>query len=262
VIADIQAALKGGAREIVLTGVHLGSWGHDFGLHLQQLIRQILDECDLPRLRLSSLEPWDLHEDFFTLWQDPRLCPHLHLPLQSGSAVTLKRMLRKTTPDSFRALVKAARQHIPQVAITTDVIAGFPAESETEFAESLAFIEEMDFAGGHVFTYSARPGTPAARIREQVPHDLRKQRNQRLRQVFTRSSLLYRQRFIGQEMPVLWEASAVRNEQGWQIEGLTSNYLRVAANAPELRWNHLDTVRLTGLTSEGLSGEIIGCMDV
>jgi len=256
VIADVSAALKGGAREIVLTGVHLGSWGQDFNSHLRLLIAQILKETDPQRLRLSSLEPWDLDEDFFSLWADERLCPHLHLPLQSGSAATLKRMLRKTSPDSFRSLVAAARRQIPDLAITTDLICGFPGESESEFAETLAFIQEINFAGGHVFSYSARPGTPAARIKEQVPLPLRKQRNHLLQAAFAEMSAAYHRQFLGQSLPVLWEASAVRNEHGWQIEGLTGNYIRVTATAPEIRWNQIDTVKLSGLTEDGMSGEI------
>jgi threonylcarbamoyladenosine tRNA methylthiotransferase MtaB len=258
VIADIRAALHGGAQEIVLTGVHLGSWGQDLSnKHLRHLIQQILDETEVPRLRLSSLEPWDLDEDFFSLWENSQLCPHLHLPLQAGSAATLKRMLRKTSPESFRGLVASARRLIPGVAITTDLITGFPGETEAEFAETLAFVKEMNFAGGHVFTYSARPGTPAARIKEQVPHDLRKERNHLLHAAFTEMSAAYRKQFIGQSLPVLWEASAKRNERGWQIAGLTGNYLRVTATAPELRWNKVDEVKLLGLTADGLSGEIV-----
>jgi len=267
VIEDVRAALHGGSQEIVLTGVHLGSWGQDLstGLkagfpnnrHLRHLIAQILDETDAPRLRLSSLEPWDLDEEFFSLWADSRLCPHLHLPLQSGSATTLKRMLRKTSPESFRQLVASARKIIPGVAITTDVIAGFPGETEAEFAETLAFVKEMNFAGGHVFTYSARPGTPAARIREQIPVDIRKQRSHILHAAFDEMSAAYRERFIGQTWPVLWEATAIRNERGWEIEGLTGNYIRVTATAPEPRWNHINEVKLTGLTTDGMSGEII-----
>jgi threonylcarbamoyladenosine tRNA methylthiotransferase MtaB len=154
ILADINAALAGGAQEIVLTGVHLGSWGQDFETpqKIRDLIETILAEAPVIRLRLSSLEPWDLEADFFSLWQDQRLARHLHLPLQSGSAATLRRMARKTTPEDFARLVAAAREHIPEVAITTDVIAGFPGESEAEFAESLEFVRQMNFAGGHVFT--------------------------------------------------------------------------------------------------------------
>ena len=126
IVLDVQSALAGGTQEIVLTGVHLGSWGYDFRLHLKDLIQAILRETGVPRLRLSSLEPWDLDAGFFSLWEDERLMPHLHLPLQSGCESTLKRMARKTTPASFRELVMAARAAIPDVAITTDIIAGFP----------------------------------------------------------------------------------------------------------------------------------------
>ena len=168
VCRDIDAALAGGAREIVLTGVHLGAWGKDLGMDLRRLVHAVLSRTDVPRLRLSSLEPWDLDREFFDLWEDPRLCPHLHLPLQSGCAATLRRMARRTTPRSFRLLLEAARDLIPEVAITTDVIAGFPGETEAEFEESLAFVREMEFAGGHAFTYSPRPGTAAARRPDQI----------------------------------------------------------------------------------------------
>lgn len=257
VLADIRAALHGGTQEIVLTGVHLGAWGLDFDSRLSTLIRRILDETDTPRLRLSSLEPWDLDEEFFTLWEDPRLCPHLHLPIQSGSVSTLKRMLRKTTPDSFRALVAAARKLIPDVAITTDVMTGFPGETDSEFTETLDFIHEIEFAGGHVFSYSARPGTPAARMKDQVPHKIRKMRNNILREVFSERATFYRQKFIGRTLPVLWESVTQVSDSGWQLEGWSENYIRVTANTSEPRWNKFDDVRLTNLTSEGIQGEII-----
>jgi threonylcarbamoyladenosine tRNA methylthiotransferase MtaB len=265
VITDIQSALDGGTKEIVLTGVHLGSWGYDLstslkaGLnaHLRDLVRAILDQTDTPRLRLSSLEPWDLDADFFSLWENERLCQHLHLPLQSGCASTLRRMARKTTPASFRDLVAAARQIMPEAAITTDVIAGFPGETDEEFARSLEFIREMDFAGGHAFTYSPRPGTAAARLGGQVRHEVRKERNAILREVFEEGAIAYRQRFVGGETSVLWESVAQMDGQGWQMEGLTGNYLRVTAYAPQPRWNLLERVLLTRRTEAGLSGEII-----
>jgi threonylcarbamoyladenosine tRNA methylthiotransferase MtaB len=257
VIADVQSALDGGTKEVVLTGVHLGSWGQELDAHLRDLVKAILAHTDTPRLRLSSLEPWDLDADFFSLWQDERLCQHLHLPLQSGCAATLKRMARKTTPASFRDLVAAARQIMPEAAITTDVIAGFPGETDQEFAESLAFIREMDFAGGHAFTYSPRPGTAAARLGGQVRHEIRKERNALLRETFEEGAKAYRQRFVGEETSVLWESVTQMDGQGWQMEGLTGNYLRVRAVAPEPRWNHLERVKLTRQTKDGLIGEIL-----
>jgi threonylcarbamoyladenosine tRNA methylthiotransferase MtaB len=258
ILADIRSALDGGAKEIVLTGVHLGSWGLDFPTpqHLADLVSTLLVQTSVPRLRLSSLEPWDLDADFFSLWRNGRLCRHLHLPLQSGSEAVLKRMRRKTTPDSFATLVQAARTAIPGAAITTDVIAGFPGETEAEFSETLDFIKSMNFAGGHVFTYSARPGTPAARMHAQVEYGVRKERNAVLHAVFTEAAWDYRQQFIGQKLPVLWESTDQLSDRGWQLEGLTDNYLRVTAAAPEPRWNQLDRVELIENETNGLRGLI------
>ena len=244
IINDIQFALDGGSKEIVLTGVHLGSWGQDFGQHLRDLVKAILRETDVPRLRLSSLEPWDLDADFFALWKDSRLCQHLHLPLQSGCAATLKRMARKTTPASFRDLVAAARRIMPDAAITTDIIAGFPGETEAEFAESLDFIREINFAGGHAFTYSPRPGTGAARMDGQVRPEVRKERNHILHEVFEESAKIYRQKFAGRTLSVLWESTTQLDERGWQMEGLSGNYLRVSAPAPKPLWNEISLVEL------------------
>ncbi|MBN2549561.1 MAG: MiaB/RimO family radical SAM methylthiotransferase [Anaerolineales bacterium] len=256
ILADIR--LVGEAQEVVLTGVHLGSWGQDLSpvRHLSHLVQAILDETDVPRLRLSSLEPWDLDEDFFSLWQNPRLCRHLHLPLQSGSASVLRRMARKTDPEHYAALVDSARSAIPDVAVTTDIIAGFPGESETEFAESLAFVQAMDFADGHVFTYSARPGTAAARLPGQVPYELRKKRNARMREHFEQARRQYQARFVGQVLPVLWESATALGPEGWEMSGLTGNYLRVNARASHHLWNRITPVSLLGLAENGLYGQI------
>ncbi len=260
VLDDIRYALQGGTQEVVLTGVHLGSWGQDLNLPLRHLIETILEETDVPRLRLSSLEPWDLEESFFPLWENSRLMPHLHLPLQSGSLTVLKRMARKTTPEAFAALVDSARQHIPDLAVTTDIIAGFPGESESEFAESIAFIRRMEFAGGHAFTYSPRPGTAAARLGGQVRPEVRKERNAILREVFEAAAVAYRQKYLGRRLPVLWEASAALDESGWRMEGLSNNYLRIIASTPAPRWNMVDEVEVTGLVENGLSGRITNSM--
>lgn len=280
VISDIHAALAGGTKEIVLTGVHLGSWGQDisasltvraasnggtsvrddnagFGRHLRDLVKAILRETDTPRLRLSSLEPWDLDADFFSLWEDKRLMPHLHLPLQSGSESTLRRMARKTTPDSFRELVSAARGIMPDVAITTDIIAGFPGETEEEFAETLAFVKEINFAGGHVFTYSPRPGTGAAKMKGQVWPELRKKRNHILHDSLEESAKVYREKFVGSKTSVLWESTSEYGDYGWQMEGWSGNYLRVTALASSPRWNELDEVQLTAVNEHSLTGVIL-----
>lgn len=257
VIADIQFALDGGVKEIVLTGVHLGSWGYEIHQHLADLINEILSDTDVPRLRLSSLEPWDLSPEFFSLWTNARLMPHLHLPLQSGSESTLKRMRRNTTPQSFRGLAAAAREIIPDVAITTDIIAGFPGETEDEFAETVDFVREMNFAGGHVFTYSARPGTGAAKMKGQIKPEVRKMRNRILTEALEESAKTYRERFVSRKACVLWESVSAMGDQGWQMEGWTENYLRVKAVAPQPRWNELDAVVLIETTDIGFKGEII-----
>jgi len=263
VLADVRAALDGECREVVLTGVHLGSWGQDFTppRHLRHLVAAVLEASGEARLRLSSLEPWDLEAGFFDLWQDPRLCRHLHLPLQSGCAATLRRMARKTTPDSFAALLAAARAAVPDMAITTDVIVGIPGESDAEFDESLEFVQRMGFAGGHVFTYSARPGTAAARMPGQTPHAVRKERNARMRAALAESARLYQERFVGDVLPVLWESAAAVGPDGWQMSGLTDNYLRVSALAPRRCWNQITPVRLVGYSGDSLQGYLVnsGC---
>ncbi|MBN1305879.1 MAG: MiaB/RimO family radical SAM methylthiotransferase [Anaerolineales bacterium] len=261
VLSDIQYALDGGTQEVVLTGVHLGSWGSEWGMHLSTLVKSILDNTDVPRLRLSSLEPWDLTPEFFALWTDQRLCPYLHLPLQSGSATTLKRMVRKTMPLSYRKLVLAAREVIPGIAVTTDVIAGFPGETENEFLESLAFIREMEFAGGHVFTYSERPGTAAARMQEQVPHALRKERSAVLRAELAEAAGCYRRKFVSKVLPVLWETAVEIGPDEWLSGGLSSNYLRVKAYIQGNRCNRIDQVRITKDVDGCLSGDVVAVDD-
>ena len=258
VLQDVRAALEGGTREIVLTGVHLGAWGRDLqpASRLSGLIRALLDQPDLPRLRLSSLEPWDLEADFFALWKDPRLCPALHLPLQSGSALTLQRMNRQTTPGSFAALLDAARAAIPDLAITTDVMVGFPGESEAEFEASLAFVREMQFAGGHVFTYSARPGTAAARMPDAVAHPLRKQRSRLMREMLAQAASTFQARFIDYRLPVLWESATPISSGSWQLSGLTNNNLRVTAQSSANLWNQISLVRLTAQSNGAMQGII------
>lgn len=267
ILTDVRAALHedsyqgngAGAQEIVLTGVHLGSWGQDLEphQHLGRLVQTILAETETPRLRLSSVEPWDLDGEFFSLWQDPRLCRHLHLPLQSGSATVLRRMARKTTPQAFAHLVDAARSVAPDMAITTDVITGFPGETEVEFQETVDFVRYIRFAGGHVFTYSVRPGTAAARMPDQVPHALRKERNARLRQVFSQAAGVYQAGFIGRVLPVLWESAAALGPDGWEMSGLTGNYLRVNAIAGQELWNHITPVRLERVSGDVMHGSIV-----
>jgi len=258
VLQDIRSALDGGTQEIVLTGEQLGSWGLDFDppFSLEWLVRKILAETDLPRLHLSSLEPWNLNETFFSLWENSRLCRHLHLPLQSGCEATLKRMGRNITPADYAALVSLARQISPQIAITTDMIAGFPGETAEEFAESLAFVKEIEFAAGHVFHYSDRPGTPAARLLGQVPGPLRKTRSAELRKIINASSRYYQQGFVGKTLPVLWESAKEQPGSGWRLEGHSDNYMRIMANSIFNLWNQVSQVLVNEIQEEGCKGKI------
>jgi len=264
VLSDIHAAMKDSeegiaVKEVVLTGVHLGSWGQDLSpnQHLRQLIRSIFHETDIPRLRLSSLEPWDIDEDFFSLWENPRLCRQVHLPLQSGCEATLRRMARKTIPDDYAHLVNLARDICPEIAVTTDVITGFPGESVEEFETSLEFIRRMKFAGGHVFTYSERTGTAAAKMSDQVYHPIRKMRNARMRTVLAESAQEYRLQFVNKTLSVLWESAIEVEPQGWQLKGLTDNYLRISTQSQNNFQNQITPVRLTMLNDDGLYGEIV-----
>lgn len=265
VLADVRAALTSNshpdsaAKEIILTGVHLGSWGQDISprLHLRHLIEKILTETEVPRLRLSSLEPWDLDAGFFTLFEDTKLCRHLHLPLQTGSNATLRRMARKTNPTAFADLVISARNACPEIAITTDLIAGFPGETEQEFSETLDFVKEMNFAGGHVFTYSPRPDTAAAEMPGQIPFQLRKERNAKLRALIKESRQAYQLRFLGSTQSVLWESATLSNSKLWELRGLTDNYLRVSAQSANNFWNKITPVQLTSNSSGEIKGQIV-----
>jgi len=250
---DIKAAIQGGAQEIVLTGVQLGSWGKDMNpkMQLRSLIERILSNYEIKRLRLSSIEPWDIDASFFELWQDKRFCRHLHIPLQSGSARILNRMARKTNPDEYRALIESARKNIPGIAITTDVIAGFPGETAEDFEDSMIFVQSLNFAGGHVFTYSPMPGTPAANFSCQVEYAERKNRNQLIKSVFAESSKKYKEGLIGDTYDVLWEKAKPRGSV-WQLSGLTDTYQRVVCISSVKLTNSISRVRIDRLSENGL----------
>lgn len=259
VLHDIMSAQRGGVKEIVLTGVHLGSWGQEMNpvRHLRHLVDMVLQETDVDRVRLSSLEPWDLTEEFFEIWENPRMCRHLHLPLQSGCAATLRRMGRKVTPESFANLVKLARKAAPEMAITTDMITGFPGETDDEFLESMEYVRGLSLAGGHVFTYSPRPGTPAASYPGQISPKVAKTRSAKLRTLFADSAKEYQSRHIEQVVQVLWEAADQVSQGGWRMSGLTDNYLRVQAATPDYAWNRIDWVKIISLGENGLLGELV-----
>ena len=256
VLAEVQARAEAGYQEVVLTGVHLGGYGHDHGQpprdSLWELVEAILSQTDISRLRLSSVEPWDVTADAFYLWGDARLCRHLHLPLQSGSDEILRRMGRRYTATGFARLVGAACAAIPGLAVTTDVIVGFPGETEAHFAQSLAFVESIGLARGHVFPFSARPGTPAASLPDRVPVSEKRARAARMRAVLQEAATRFRGQFVGQIVSVLWEAQ--RNGR-WR--GLTDNYLRVTAQSDDDLAQTITATRLTALADDGLRGHLL-----
>ncbi len=230
-------------REVVLSGINLGRWGREPGstLRLAGLIRRLLDETDIERLRLSSIEPMDWSDDLLDLVaSSTRIAKHVHAPLQSGSDHVLRRMHRKYRPRHYEDRVRRAREAMPDAAIGADVMTGFPGESETEFAESVAFIEALPFTYLHVFTYSERPGTTAASF-EQLPVRIRKDRNRVLRELAARKNLEFRKSMIGRVL------SVVTLDAG----SLSSNFLKVEL-APARPANQLISVRVGGITETGL----------
>ena len=259
VIREINAAVEGGAKEAVLSGVHLGSWGRDQsqGKCLRDLIQSILARTQIRRLRLSSLEPWDLDTTFFELWQDPRMCRHLHFPLQSGSSSVLKRMGRNTTPERYRELVEIAREKIPDLALTTDIIVGFPQESQEEFDESMAFVKAVQFAGGHVFKYSPRPGTAAARLTGRVHGKIAHERSQQMCTLLQQSAREYAAHFEGRVLEVLWESSNPQSDGSRKLSGLTGNNLRAVSTLSENRVNQLDSVHVDKVLDDHLEVSLV-----
>jgi len=256
---DIEAALLGGVKEIVLTGVNLGSWGKDLGdgFTLPELIDKIILRYSPNRIRLSSLEPWDIIEPYFPIFSHPAFCRHLHLPLQVGSDFILRKMGRKMLTDEYQELVNKIRSHVSEIAITTDIMVGFPGEKEKEFEESLFFVKEMNFAGGHVFRYSARPGTMAEKFDQLVPELEKKIRSKQMRQVISESEIEYKKKFINRKVSVLWEKTERLGNGDFLLGGLTGNYLRVNAIANEDLQNMISNVNIKEAKESHLFGKII-----
>jgi threonylcarbamoyladenosine tRNA methylthiotransferase MtaB len=261
VVDEVRDLHDHGYQEVVLSGVHLGSYGHDLGdpRGLEELVRRIMSETGMPRIRLSSLEPWDLHEAFFELMSESRVLPHLHLPLQSGCDATLRRMARKTDPARFARLVDSARAAAPDLSISTDIIVGFPGETDQEFEQSIAFVEEIGFSRLHVFRYSRRDGTRAADMPHQVPGPLVQERSRRMHLLGMRLESAFNSRFVGSSMPVLWERSDEFGD-GCRWSGLTHNYIRTVTETcrdVDLFNRVTDTTILSTLPS-GVLGRVDG----
>ena len=246
IIKEINSIEQQGICEVVITGVHLGGYGSDTNSNLYSLIEAILEQTTIPRIRMGSLEPWDLPKGFFKLFANPRLMPHMHLPMQSGSDAVLKRMSRRCKTDEFRSLVAEARALVPNLNITSDIIVGFPGETELEWQQTLAFVDEMQFADLHIFSYSPREGTKAASMPEQVRNELKKQRSKALHQLASNLKQQNMQAFIGSHCSILWEDSHDINDDGsYTLFGYTPNYLRV---------------KITGKDVKQLSNQISSCL--
>jgi threonylcarbamoyladenosine tRNA methylthiotransferase MtaB len=252
VVAEVRALAAGGSREVVVTGVQISSYRHG-GHRLADLVAALLAGTGGTRLRLTSIAPWDLDERLLALFADRRLCRHLHLSLQSGSTPTLRRMRRPYSAAAFARVVEEVRRRIPGVAVTTDVIVGFPGESEDEFAESLAFVRDLAFTRTHVFPYSPRPGTAAAELPGHLPHEVKARRMQAMLAAAAAGERRFRQSQLGETLEVLWEGPG--GEAGsWR--GLSDNYVRVIARAAGERRNTLGPARLVALGKGGVLGEI------
>jgi threonylcarbamoyladenosine tRNA methylthiotransferase MtaB len=259
VMEDIQSAVAGNVKEIVLTGAQLGGWGRDLipKMKLMDLINAILHNTPIARLRLSSIEPWEINEDFFPLFENPRFCKHLHLPLQSGSLSVLKRMIRPITPRKYENLITAIRKINENIAITTDLIVGFPGETEAEFSETLEYIQKAHFAGGHVFSFSARPQTKAELMPSPVKISIKKERSRILRSTLAISAAQFRENQVGRIQQVLWEQAEMIGEKNFKMEGLTDNYLRITAVSQQNLWNKISSVELLDCLENSFMGRLV-----
>jgi threonylcarbamoyladenosine tRNA methylthiotransferase MtaB len=205
---------------------------------------------------VSSLQPQEIQPELLALWADPRLCPHLHIPLQSGSDAVLKRMRRRYTAARYEETVAMVRDAVPGVSITTDVIVGFPGESEADFQDTYALSDRTGFASMHVFPYSARPGTSAAHFEDSLDTDARSRRMARLLALSRRQALAFRARFLGATRPVLWEErKAAAGVERWS--GLTDNYIRVVGLSPRPLANQITQALLVAQEEDLVLAQVL-----
>ena len=251
----ITAALAAeGYRELVLTGIEISSWGHEFkdGSTLMDLIEAVCQAAPQCRVRLGSLEPRTVTEDFCRRGAAlPNLCPHFHLSMQSGCDTVLKRMNRKYDTARFYESVALLRQYFDQPGITTDLIVGFPGETEEEFGETLDFLRKCAFSAMHIFPYSKRPGTPAAKMPGQVPNAVKEERAHRAAAVAAELERAYLTEWVGQSLPVLFE-----EERDGHWRGYTTRYTEVRVDSKENLHNQLRTVRLEQVEDTALAGHL------
>ena len=254
-VEQVKKLASDGFREVVITGIEISSWGRDFknGLKLLDLVLAICQAVPNMRVRLGSLEPRTIDSAFCeALKTCKNLCPQFHLALQSGCDATLKRMNRKYTTERFLESCRLLRANFPDCAITTDLIVGFPQENESEFAETLSFLEKAQFSAMHIFPYSRRDGTPAATMAGQITTAEKERRAARASVIENKLRHSFQQRYIGRTVEVLFEQTD--SEGNWT--GHTPNYLLVSAKGENLR-NRLLPVKIAGLSATGLQGEVV-----
>jgi threonylcarbamoyladenosine tRNA methylthiotransferase MtaB len=250
ICAAIQRWEQAGIQEAVLTGVHLGGYRDSSGADLTELLAQLLATTTIPRLRLGSLEPWDLPVDFWELFANPRLLPHLHLPLQSGSDAVLRRMARRCKAQEFMQLVETGRAQVPDLNLTTDIIVGFPGETADDWQQTLRVVEAAQFGHIHIFNYSPRVGTIAATLPNQIDAATKYQRSEELQMLAQKLKKQVLTAQIGRQVTVLIEGADAASPS--ERFGYTPNYLPVQIiGAGAVGAQRLINVRLTGLTADG-----------
>ncbi|MBP3665393.1 MAG: tRNA (N(6)-L-threonylcarbamoyladenosine(37)-C(2))-methylthiotransferase MtaB [Tyzzerella sp.] len=246
VLEEVRGLSRNGYKEVVLTGIHLSSYGVDLeGENLLSLIVAVHDVDGIERIRLGSLEPRIITEEFTkTLATLPKICPHFHLSLQSGCDATLKRMNRRYTAQEYYEKCQLLRQHFQNPALTTDVIVGFPGETEEEFQESMKFVDKVDFYETHIFKYSKRKGTKAAVMENQVPEQVKTLRSNQMLELDKQKRRAYESQFLGTEVEVLMEESETINGIEYQV-GHTKEYVKIALETEEPLQNRLVKVQIT-----------------
>lgn len=250
ILKEAHNLAENGCREVVLTGIHLDSYGADFaseGEDLLAVVQKIAQVDGIERIRLGSLEPRIMTEMFVEgLSKVHKLCPHFHLSLQSGCDETLKRMNRKYNTSEFSACCERLRRYFKEPALTTDVIVGFPGETEEEFAQTVEFLKKICFYEIHVFKYSRRKGTKADRMTDQISEEVKSKRSDVLLKLTMEDSQAYRERQTGSVQEVLMEDACTIDEKTYQI-GHTKEYVKVAVEADEALTNHIVRVKIEGL---------------
>ena len=261
ILSQINDFVEGGYNEIVLTGTQLGSYGFEFdNCDLNSLLERILDETNLKRLRISSLQPQDINQKFLSICKNERVCPHFHMPLQSGSDLILAKMRRRYTSIEYFDAIKMIQDQIPNSSITADVIVGFPGESDNDFKDTFELCNEIDFSSLHVFPYSIRPGTSAQYFDNQIVSDIKSTRMKKLMNLSKVKERLYRENLIGEQRLVLWEeCTEVGSALKWT--GLTEDYLRVECFSSSRLHNQIRHVEIISLTENVLMVEILNAND-